>query len=172
MYSKAPFIRESCFTKKINLRWGTLSEKYHYHGRDNLKSVAPFFNKSNCVIYALFQSEMEPQTSGPSVRENAIFKTMWRVSVQVSTHPIKLCLDYNSDFIAAVHVQRSALDGCGEMENRYYWTLALCSEILRFIISCSTPAVNMIWAHSPESEGRFKGPLSWPRFKFSTNISR
>ena len=31
-----------------------------------------FFNQSNCVIYA----EMEPQTSGPSVRNNAIFKTM------------------------------------------------------------------------------------------------
>ena len=36
-----------------------------------------FFNQSNCVIYALIQSEMEPQTSGPSVRDNAIFKTMW-----------------------------------------------------------------------------------------------
>ena len=54
----------------------TSSEKEHYHGQDNLKSAAPFFNQSNCVIYALIQSEMEPQTSGPSVRDNAIFKTM------------------------------------------------------------------------------------------------
>ena len=55
---------------------GTYSEKEHYHGQDDIKSAAPFFNQSNCVIYALIQSEMEPQTSGPSVRDNAIFKTM------------------------------------------------------------------------------------------------
>ena len=54
----------------------TYSEKEHYHGQDNLKSAAPFFNQSNCVIYALIQSEMEPQTLGQSVRDNAIFKTM------------------------------------------------------------------------------------------------
>ena len=57
----------------------TSSEKEHYHGQDNLKSAAPFFNQSNCIIYALIQSEMEPQTSGPSVRDNAIFKTMWGI---------------------------------------------------------------------------------------------
>ena len=55
----------------------TYSEKEHYHGQDDLKSAALFFNQSNWVIYALIQSEMEPQTSGPSVRDNAIFKTMW-----------------------------------------------------------------------------------------------
>ena len=44
--------------------------------RKGLKSAAPFFNQSNCIIYALIQSEMEPQTLGPSVRNNAIFKTM------------------------------------------------------------------------------------------------
>ena len=55
----------------------TSSEKKHYHRQDNLKSAAPFFNQSNCVIYALIQSEIEPQTSGLSFRDNAIFKTMW-----------------------------------------------------------------------------------------------
>ena len=44
------------------------------HGQDDSKSAAPFFNQSNCVIYALIQSEMEPQTSGPSVRDNAILR--------------------------------------------------------------------------------------------------
>ena len=39
-------------------------------------SAAPFFNQSNCIFYALIQSEMEQQTSGPSVRNKAIFKTM------------------------------------------------------------------------------------------------
>ena len=39
-----------------------------------------FFNQSNCDIYALIQLEMETQTSGPSVRDDAIFKTMWKVS--------------------------------------------------------------------------------------------
>ena len=58
----------------------TYSEKEHYHGQDDIKSAAPFFNQSNCVIYALIQSEMEPQTSGLSVRNNAIFKTMCLVS--------------------------------------------------------------------------------------------
>ena len=50
----------------------TSSEKEYYHGQDNLKSSAPFFNQSNCIIHGLIQSEMEPQTSRPS----AIFKTM------------------------------------------------------------------------------------------------
>ena len=59
-----------------HLKAATSSEKEHYHGQDDLKSAAPFFNQSNCVIYALIQSEMEPQTLGPSVRDNAIFKTM------------------------------------------------------------------------------------------------
>ena len=54
----------------------TSSETEHYHGQDTLKSAAPFFNQSNCIIYALIQSEMEPQTLGPFVRDNAIFKTM------------------------------------------------------------------------------------------------
>ena len=50
-----------------------------------------FFNQSNCDIYALIQSEMEPHTSGPSVRDNAIFKTMCVILSILYTEPM---LDY------------------------------------------------------------------------------
>ena len=72
-----PFaILETVITRQFQVWPSTSSEKEHFHGQDDSKSAVPIFNQSNYVIYTLIQSEMEPQTAGPCVQDNAIFKKM------------------------------------------------------------------------------------------------
>ena len=47
------------------------------------------FNQSDCIIYALIQSEMEPQPTLPIVGDNSLFKTML---ILLSTADTSRCL--------------------------------------------------------------------------------
>ena len=54
----------------------TSSWKVSCHRRSEELYAAPFFSQSECIIYALIQSEMEPHTTIQFVGDNSLFKKM------------------------------------------------------------------------------------------------